>query len=73
MLNTTEGAGMTEREREAMIESFQIEVNAAVSVLANLRKSATEKGTLGLYPIFEDITIKFALDSYEKMRALKGY
>jgi len=64
---------MTEREREAMIESFQIEVNAAVSVLANLRKSATEKGTLGLYPIFEDITIKFALDSYEKMRALKGY
>ena len=64
---------MTEREREAMIESFQIEVNAAVSVLANLRKSATEKGTLGLYPIFEDITIKFALDSYEKMRVLKGY
>jgi len=64
---------MTEREREAMIESFQIEVNAAVSVLANLRKSATEKGTLGLYPIFEDITLKFALDSYEKMRALKGY
>ncbi len=64
---------MTEREREAMIESFQIEVNAAVSVLANLRKTATEKGTLGLYPIFEDITIKFALDSYEKMRALKGY
>ncbi len=64
---------MTEREREAMIESLQIEVNAAVSVLCMLRRSATEKGTLGLYPIFEDITLKFALDSYEKIRSIQGY
>lgn len=64
---------MTQREQEATIESLQIEVNAAVSVLAMLRRAAAEKGTLNLYPIFEDITLKFALDSYERMRALKGY
>ena len=72
MTNTTE-ASMTAREMKSEIDTLQGNVNAAVHYLILLQNVATERGTLHLYPVFEDSTIKNLLKDYRQLVELRGY
>jgi len=72
MTNTTEGS-MTKSEINNEIENLQGNVNASIHYLILLQNVATERGTLHLYPVFEDSTIKTLLKDYRQLMELRGY
>lgn len=64
---------VTEQEKAHEIKKLEIQINSAVGFLVVLRRSARENGSMDLYPMFEDPTMKNMLDRYETLSALRGY
>lgn len=64
---------VTEQEKQHEIKKLEIQISGAVGYLVTLRRVATENGSLDIYPMFEDSTIKAMLDRYEALAALRGY
>jgi hypothetical protein len=64
---------MTEQEKAAAIKELEVGISSAVSCLAHVRKVARDMGTLDLFPMFDDITVKNMLDRYDEIRNLRGY
>lgn len=64
---------MTEQEKQEAIRDLQFTVNGAVASLVNLREVAEELGTLHAFPVFEDVSVKMAMDAYKELRVLRGY
>lgn len=64
---------VTEQEKQKAIEDLQCKVNGAVSSLVSLHKVAKDLGTLDLFPAFDDVVVKMAMDSYRELQKLRGY
>ena len=64
---------VTEQEKMEAIADLQATVNGAVASLVNLREVAEELGTLHVFPVFEDVSVKMAMDAYKELKALRGY
>lgn len=65
--------GVTEQEKQEAILELQCKVNGAISALVTLREVAKELGTVDVFPVFEDVSVKMAMDAYAELRTLRGY
>ncbi len=63
---------MTEQEKAATIKVLQSQVNGAVSYLVLLHDIVEKNGSLDLWPVFQDPTVRNMLGYYRQIQSIRA-